>query len=89
MYSLPVLSVAFTAPVPTNEATLFTSGSLITADATAACRSVMDLKEMLCSASVTPRIKPVSCRGRSPFGMRMYSQTVAASVAKVTSSVKP
>ena len=38
-------------------------------------------------ASEMPRITPVSCTGKKPFGHEMYSRIVAASVATVTSSV--
>ena len=36
----------------------------------------MPAGEMSCAASVTPRMRPVSCSGKKPFGMIRNSQTV-------------
>ena len=63
-----ILTVAFTVPAPTKEATLTTSGSRCTISATARWRATICLNEMDCAESVTPTIRPVSCSGRRPLG---------------------
>ena len=47
----------------------------------------MELNDTVCGASDTPRITPVSCTGKNPFGMMTNSQIVTPSVAIATSSV--
>ena len=47
----------------------------------------MPAGEMSCAASVTPRMSPVSCSGKKPFGMITNSQTVSATVPSMTISV--
>ena len=40
-----------------------------------------------CAASEMPWMTPVSCTGKKPLGMTMYSTTVSTNVATATSRV--
>jgi len=57
--------------------------------AACACSALMRGMEMLCAASVTATITPVSCKGRKPFGTATYRKMVPARVATATSSIAP
>ena len=52
------------------------------------CNAISFGIEMLCAASVTASITPVSCRGRKPFGTTTYSPSVPTSVAAPTIRTK-
>ena len=47
----------------------------------------MEANEVSSGASEMPRITPVSCTGKKPFGTMMKRTMVTTSVASVTSSV--
>ena len=55
--------------------------------ASACCRSAIAANETDCAASETPRMTPVSCTGKKPFGITTYRRIVATSVAIATTSV--
>ena len=63
------MTVAFTVPAPTKDATLTTFESRRTMSAMARWRVTISLNEMDCAESVTPMIRPVSCCGSRPLGM--------------------
>ena len=83
----PALSVALLPSTPMNEDTACTSGSSSASRAAACWRSAMAVNEMDCGACVMAWIRPVSCCGKKPLGIRMYSSTVSANVASATSRV--
>ena len=47
----------------------------------------MAANDTVCGASDTPRITPVSCTGKNPFGTTTYRKIVPTSVAIATHSV--
>ena len=55
--------------------------------ASSCCRCARASNEIKSGASETPRITPVSCTGKNPFGTITYKTSVSTRVAKVTSSV--
>ena len=48
---------------------------------------VISLNETSCAPSLMPSTTPVSCAGKNPLGISMYSQTVSETVARKASSV--
>ncbi len=64
-----------------------TSGSWRTTSANSTMRRFIDSNDESCDDCALPKMKPVSCCGKKPLGMTMNSATVAASVARNTSSV--
>ena len=89
MVRRPVLGVALMLPAPTKDATPATAGSRRAISASWVCSTAMRGMEVLCAASVTAMITPVSCCGRNPLGITTYSTTVPTSVSTATSSVSP
>ncbi len=85
--SRPALGVAFSVLTPITETTPATLGSLRIAASTCCWRRCISAKETSVPASVTAVIRPVSCNGRKPLGIAMYSATVAAMVISITISV--
>lgn len=83
----PALSVALLPSTPMKDDTAATSGSFSALLAAACWRSAMAVKEIDCGAWVMAWIRPVSCCGKKPLGITMYSSTVSAKVARATSSV--
>ena len=83
----PLFSVALVPSTPMNDDRLSTAGSCSTIFAISCWRSAIAENEIDCCASVMPWMAPVSWTGKKPFGIRMYSSTVSASVATATSSV--
>ncbi len=83
----PAFIVVLVPSTPMKADTLCTAGSFSTTSDTARCFCDIAWNEMLCEASVTPWITPVSCTGKKPFGIARYSTTVSASVPIATSSV--
>ena len=71
MVSLPALGVALTGLTPITETTPATAGSARTMSSTARWRRCISVKETSVPASVTAVMRPVSCKGRRPFGMAM------------------
>ncbi len=65
----PLLSVVFVPSTPMNDDRLSTAGSFRITRASACCRSAIAAKDTVCGASEMPRITPVSCTGKKPFGM--------------------
>ena len=83
----PLFWVVLLLSTPMKDATLSTAGFLSTTSASACCFWAIAEKEMLCAASDTAWISPVSWVGKKPLGMSMYRKTVSTSVAKATTSV--
>ena len=67
----PLLIVVFVPSTPMNDDRLSTAGSFRMMSASACWRSAMAANEIVCGASETPRITPVSCTGKNPFGTTM------------------
>ena len=65
----PLFSVVLVPSMPMNDERLSTAGSFRMTRASACCRSAIAGNETVCGASETPRITPVSCTGKKPFGM--------------------
>ena len=65
----PELSVGLVPSTPTNDVRLSTAGSFRMTSASARWRSLMASKEMLCGASVTTWIRPLSWIGKKPLGI--------------------
>ncbi len=86
MVRRPLFGVGLIDPAPTKDATLATAGSVCAMAANCACSLAMAGMEMAWLASVTATITPVSCAGRKPLGMTMYSRMVPASVPTAISS---
>jgi len=74
-------------PEPTKPVTFSRLGSLWTMAMYSRRILSIPWKEMSWEATMEPVIRPVSCWGKKPFGMKMYKATVAATVAKKTMSV--
>ena len=73
---------------PSVKPTLITAGSWRTMSAIVLERSLIAANEMSCAPSAIPAMKPVSCCGKKPLGMKTYSATVVTSVAtKITSII--
>jgi len=51
------------------------------------CSFAIPRNDIDCGASEIPRITPVSCMGKNPFGTMIYSSTVRNSVDTATTSV--
>ena len=83
----PVFTVAFVPSIPIKDERLSTLGSRRITRASACCRSAMAAKDMVCRDSEIPRIMPVSCTGKNPLGITIYSHNVATSVPTVTNNV--
>ena len=64
----PLFGVVLMPSTPMNDESPATSGSFRMTRARACCRSAMAAKEIVPGASETPRITPVSCTGKKPFG---------------------
>ena len=64
----PLLAVVLIPSTPMNEERLWTAGSRRITAANACWRSAIAVKEIVVGASETPRITPVSCTGKKPFG---------------------
>ena len=69
------------------DATEATAGSASSTFAIACWLSSIASNEIEGDACVMPWMMPVSCVGKKPLGMVMYSSTVSTSVATATSSV--
>jgi len=65
----PLFWVVLVPSIPMKEDRLATAGSCRMVTASACWRSAMAAKEMLWGPSEMPRITPVSCTGKKPFGM--------------------
>ena len=65
----PLFIVVLVPSAPMNEERLSTAGSLRITSTNVCWRFCMDSNETVCGASETPRISPVSCTGKKPFGM--------------------
>jgi len=64
----PLFSVLLLPSTPMKDDRLATSGSASAMAASACWRSAMAPKEMVCGASVTTWITPLSCTGKKPLG---------------------
>ena len=60
------------------------SGSPSTTLLTFSCAAFIAGKDTSCAASVLPRMSPVSCWGKSPWGTSMKRTTVTTTVRTVT-----
>ena len=67
----PLFAVVLTPSTPMNDDRLCTAGSFRITLASACCRSAIAENDTVCGASDTPRITPVSCTGKKPFGTTM------------------
>ena len=65
----PLLSVVLVPSMPMKDERLSTAGSFRITRASACCRSAIAANETVCGASEMPRMTPVSCTGKKPFGM--------------------
>src|SRR5438477_5626304 len=72
---------------PMKDDRLSTSRSFKMICASCCCRADIAANEIFCGASEIPRITPVSCTGKNPFGTITYRKSVSTSVAAVTSKV--
>ncbi|MNP71487.1 hypothetical protein D3C76_1678800 [compost metagenome] len=64
------LAMVWLLPVtPTEWEKALTAGSASMIFASARCLSIIDGYDTSAAASVVPRMKPVSCRGKKPLGM--------------------
>ena len=70
-----------------NAATPATSGCVRSASATSFVRCSIAGNAMFWSACTTPVTRPVSCSGRRPFGITMYSAIVTTSVIVAISRI--
>ncbi len=83
----PALAVVLTPSTPMNDERLATAGSCSTIAARRCWRSAIAANDTDSGASDTPRMTPVSCTGKKPFGTTTYRRNVAARVAtKLTST---
>ena len=67
----PLLRVVFVPSTPMNEDRLSTAGSFRITFASACWRAAMATNETDCGASEIPKMTPVSCTGKKPFGTTM------------------
>ena len=69
MKTRPVFSVGLKADAPPKYNTPATAGSCLTTSASWWIIPCIFWKEVSCRASAWPKMKPVSCCGKNPFGM--------------------
>ena len=69
MNSRPLLTEALKPEAPTDEPTYATAGSDSTIRVARCCKSFIASNEMSGAARVPPKIRPVSSRGKKPFGV--------------------
>ena len=67
----PLLSVLLMPSIPMNDDRLSTAGFSRTTSASCCWRFAMAAKDTDCGASEIPRMTPVSCDGKKPFGITM------------------
>ena len=67
----PTFEVMFVPSTPMNDETLATAGSRVTISVIRCCRSAMAANDTSSGASEMPRMTPVSCSGKKPFGTTM------------------
>ena len=85
--SRPLLVVVFVPSAPMNDERLSTAGSARITPASSCCLAAIDFDPMVCGACEIPCITPVSCTGKNPLSMIVYSTTVRISVPRATNSV--
>ena len=64
----PLLTVVLTPSTPMKDDRLCTAGSRRITSARRCWRRAMAAKDTVCGAWEMPRITPVSCTGKNPFG---------------------